>query len=59
MLDANERSFAPFDLTRLLTTCFGSGNGEKVCILIDLPNPADIRALGFWMTRRFLFKLWP
>ena len=47
ILDANERSFAPFDLTRLLTTCFGSGNGEKVCILIDLPNPADIEDFRF------------
>ena len=41
ILNANERTFAPFSLSRLLTTCFGRGNGEKVCILIDQPNPAD------------------
>ena len=47
ILDANERTFAPFSLTGLLTTCFGRGNGEKVCILIDLPNPADIEDFKF------------
>ena len=47
ILNANERTFAPFSLTRLLTTCFGRGNGEKVCILIDLPNPADIKDFKF------------
>jgi len=47
ILDANERTFAPFSLIRLLTTCFGRGNGEKVCILIDLPNPADIEDFKF------------
>ncbi|MGB0257714.1 MAG: hypothetical protein ACPGES_03585 [Coraliomargarita sp.] len=47
ILDANERHFAPFSLTRLLKTCFGEGNGEKVCILIDLPNPADIEDFKF------------
>jgi aminopeptidase len=47
ILDANERTFPPFSLTRLLTTCFGRGAGEKVCILIDLPNPADIEDFKF------------
>ena len=47
ILNANERTFAPFSLTRLLTTCFGRGNGEKVCILIDLPNPADMKDFKF------------
>ncbi len=47
ILDANERTFPPFSLTRLLTTCFGAGNGEKVCILIDLPNPADMEDFKF------------
>lgn len=47
ILDANERTFPPFSLSRLLTTCFGQGNGEKVCILIDLPNPADIEDFKF------------
>ena len=47
ILDANKRTFSPFSLTRLLTTCFGAGTGERVCILIDLPNPADIEDFGF------------
>ncbi len=47
ILDANERTFPPFSLTRLLKTCFGEGNGEKVCVLIDLPNPADIEDFKF------------
>ena len=47
ILDANQRTFPAFSLTRLLTTCFGRGNGEKVCVLIDLPNPADIRDFKF------------
>ena len=46
-LNASERTFKPFDLTRLLTTCFGKGQGERVCILIDLPNPADIQEYKF------------
>jgi aminopeptidase len=47
ILDANKRTFSPFSLTRLLTTCFGTGAGERVCILIDLPNPADIEGFSF------------
>jgi hypothetical protein len=47
ILDANQRTFAEFNLCRLLTTCFGRGNGEKVCILIDLPNPSDIKDFKF------------
>ncbi|ADE55396.1 hypothetical protein [Coraliomargarita akajimensis] len=47
ILDANERTFPTFSLTRLLTTCFGQGSGERVCVLIDLPNPADIEDFKF------------
>lgn len=47
IFDANKRTFPEFNLSRLLTTCFGRGNGEKVCILIDLPNPADIENYKF------------
>ena len=47
ILDANLRKFSSFSLTRLLTTCFGHGNGEKVCILIDLPDPSDIEDFKF------------
>ena len=47
ILDPKKRTYKPFNLTRLMTTCFGHGNGEKVCILIDLPNPADIQEFKF------------
>ena len=47
ILDAAARNFSPFSLTRLLTTCFGVGNGERACILIDLPNPHDIQDFKF------------
>ena len=46
-LNASERTFPPFNLTNLLTTCFGSGRGERVCVLIDLPNPLDIKDFRF------------
>ena len=46
ILDANQRTFLSFSLTRLLTTCFGTGN-EKVCVLIDLPSPEDIKDFKF------------
>ena len=46
-LNASERKFPPFSLTNLLTTCFGNGNGERVCVLIDLPNPSDIQEFKF------------
>lgn len=45
--DAYSRSYPPFSLTRLLTTCFGAGNGEKCCILIDLPDPSQIKDFAF------------
>ena len=38
ILNANERTFAPFSLTRLLTTCFGRVM-VKTSVSIDLPNP--------------------
>lgn len=46
-LDGFKRTFPPFSLTRLLKTCFGQGTGERVCILIDLPNPIDVKGFGF------------
>ena len=45
--DASLRTFDPFSLTRLLTKSFGSGTGERVCVLIDLPNPEDIKDYAF------------
>ena len=47
ILDPNQREFRPFSLSRLLTTCFGPGNRERACVLIDLPNPADMKDFRF------------
>lgn len=47
ILHPNDRKFKPFDLVRLMTNSFGGGNREKVCILIDLPNPKDIQDFKF------------
>ncbi|MGF1530927.1 MAG: hypothetical protein ACFCU4_06170 [Puniceicoccaceae bacterium] len=43
----NEEQFPPFSLQRLMRTCFGDGSGERLCILIDLPNPEDIKDFAF------------
>lgn len=47
MIDASERTFEPFSLCRLLKTCFGEGTGERVCVLIDLPDPTAIKDFAF------------
>lgn len=39
--------FPPFELARLLKTVFDPKKGEKLCILIDLENPADVVEFGF------------
>lgn len=39
--------FPPFDLARLLRTVFAPRDGERVCILIDLEDPRDVRGFGF------------
>jgi hypothetical protein len=44
---ASARTFPPFSLTRLLTTVFAPKGGERVAILIDLPNPADVKDFVF------------
>ena len=46
-LDASKRKFQEFSLVRLLKTCFGEGSGEKACVLIDLPDPKDVKGFAF------------
>jgi aminopeptidase len=41
------RPFPPFSLTRLLTTVFDPHPGERVCILIDLEDPREVKDFGF------------
>ena len=46
-MHANARTFPPFNLTRLLTTVFEPKGGERVAILIDLEDPADVKDFAF------------
>ena len=46
MITGNKQ-FPPFNLKRLLDTVFNPQDGEKVCILIDLENPYEIKDFGF------------
>lgn len=41
------KAFPPFSLTRLLRTVFHPRPGERIRLLIDLPDPAGIRDLAF------------
>lgn len=41
------RKFPPFSLSRLLTTVFNPQPGEKVCILIDLEDPQQMKDFQF------------
>ncbi len=41
------RSFPPFSLERLLSTTFAPKPVQRLCILIDLEQPADIKDFGF------------
>ena len=52
ILDPSERHFEPFSLTRLMRTCFLQGNGEELCILIDLPDPEQIKDFAFLSDER-------
>lgn len=46
-MNTAERTFPPFSLTRLLQTVFAPKPGERVGILIDLPEPAAVRDFAF------------
>lgn len=41
------RTFPSFSLSRLLKTTFGPKPGQRICILIDLDDPADIKDFQF------------
>ena len=43
----DESQFPPFSLTRLLKTVFAPKPGERVAILIDLPDPRGVKGFGF------------
>ncbi|QSR84819.1 hypothetical protein [Methylacidimicrobium sp. B4] len=39
--------FPPFDLSRLLRTVFAPRRGERIALLIDLPDPRRVRGYAF------------
>lgn len=41
------RDFPPFSLSRLLRTVFQPSAGERVCILIDLDDPREVKDFAF------------
>ena len=47
----NPKTFPPFDLMRLLTTVFAPKPGERVAILIDLPDPRAVKDFTFFKDR--------
>lgn len=42
-----DKTFPPFDLKRLMQTVFQPAAGQRLCILIDLDNPEDMRDFNF------------
>jgi len=42
-----EKNYPPFSLSRLLSTVFNPNPGEKICILIDLDTPLDVKDFAF------------
>jgi hypothetical protein len=41
------KTFPPFSMTRLLTTVFAPKPGERIAILIDLPDPRAVKDFAF------------
>jgi hypothetical protein len=54
--DYSGRSFPEFSLTRLLRTVFTPTEGAKVCILIDLPDPALMKDYAFLSDAHFTIQ---
>jgi aminopeptidase len=52
----SDRSFPPFSLTRLIQTVFAPKGGERVCILIDLPDPALMKDFAFLQHPEFTIQ---
>jgi aminopeptidase len=48
--------FPPFSLTRLLRTVFAPRPGERIAILIDLPDPAQVKGFAFLKDNRFTIQ---
>jgi hypothetical protein len=46
-MDKSLKRFPPFSLTRLLATVFAPTAGERLALLIDLPDPAQAKGFAF------------
>jgi len=46
-MEQPNKSWPPFNLNRLLRTVFAPKPGERIALLIDLPNPADAKGFAF------------
>lgn len=52
--DAKKREFPPFSLSRLLRTVFEPTEGCRVCVMIDLDDPAaDMKGYAFLKNERY------
>jgi len=47
IIDPATREFPPFNLSRLLETVFEPLAGDRICILIDLKDPHEIKDFGY------------
>jgi hypothetical protein len=54
---ASQTKFPPFSLSRLLKTVFNPVANERVCILIDLPDPAGVKDFAFLEDPRFSIQI--
>ncbi len=52
----DKQKFPPFSLTRLLRTVFAPEAGERIAILIDLPDPAGIVDFAFLQDPKFTIQ---
>src|SRR6266581_5892925 len=46
-MDKPEKQWPAFSLTRLLRTVFAPKAGERIALLIDLPDPREAKDFGF------------
>src|SRR3984957_19097653 len=53
---SDKQNFPPFSLTRLLTTVFEPKPGQRVAILIDLPDPKAVKDFAFLKDEKFAIQ---
>jgi aminopeptidase len=53
---SHQRTYPPFSLERLMRTVFEPTQNRKVCVLIDLPDPALMKDYGFLSDPAFVIQ---